>query len=116
MATPAARPSRPGGLWTAHAPTFRRTRVLQLGLDALGVEPPEVDRLVEAALTHATEPRSNAEMTAYLSGLGGPLGTRWAIRGMTPVRARGRSHAGPTCLVLRVAAGARRGPVVAAAG
>jgi len=85
--------------WTAHAPTFRRTRVPHLGLDALGVESAEVDRLVEAALTHATEPRSNAEMTAYLSALGGPLGTRdwwWAIRGMTPfVHAAGHTPVRP---------------------
>jgi len=35
-------------------------------------------------------------MTAYLSGLGGPLGTRWTIRGMTPfVHAAGHTPVRP---------------------
>ena len=73
--------------WAAHWPSFRRSRVLGLGLDALGIEPARVDELIELALAYADEPRSNQDLIAHLTALGGPLGIRdwwWAIRGMTP--------------------------------
>ena len=86
--------------WAALAPSFRRTRVLRLGLDALGIEPAWVDELVELALAYAEEPRSNQELTARLASLGGALDVRdwwWAIRGMTPfVHAAGHTDAPST--------------------
>ncbi len=86
-------------LWAAHAPTFRRTRAVALGLDALGIDADRVDELTEAALDFAVEPRSNGELTAHLGQLAGPRGDRdwwWAIRAMAPfVHAAGHTDAAP---------------------
>ena len=86
--------------WAAHAPSFRRRRVLQLGLDSAGIGPEEIDDLVEQALAYADRPRTNQELTAHLTELGGSLDDRdwwWAIRGMTPfLHAAGHTGTAPT--------------------
>lgn len=74
--------------WAAHVDYFRRARTTGLRFLAREVARERIDELVERAAAFATEPRSNAEMTAHLEELAGPPGEQdwwWAVRAFTPV-------------------------------
>ncbi len=84
--------------WTAHAPSFRQQR-LSLGLGARGIQPAQVDELVEQALAYAERPQSNQALTKHLTELAGELDLRdwwWVLSGMTPfVHAAGQRRDRP---------------------
>ena len=72
--------------WAAHAGTLRRHRPGPSLPTALGVAEDQLTAAVEAALAHATEARTHAELTAHLRDVLGPVddpGWWWAVAPFT---------------------------------
>ncbi len=74
--------------WAAHAGSLCRARTRMVRFAAQDSPPERIDELLAQAVAFAAQPRSNADMKAYLDDWAGPLGDLgwwWALRAFAPV-------------------------------